>query len=82
MATFKFDAEFRFGKYYAHLRSAGDPKPDLTKQPALESAKDVSDFLNDEIVKPKLSDDDYIILRNNAYEDFDQLADEIRRASY
>jgi len=83
MATFKFETESRFGKFFAHLRKAGDPKPDLTKQPALDSAKAMGDFLADEVDRVGLVErQDSIIWRNHSYEDFDQLADEIRRANY
>lgn len=83
MATYKFEAEQRYGKYFAHLRKAADVKPNLTQEKPMASAEEVADFLIKQTEKLKLKEGaDSIIWRNVAYEDFDSLADSVRRATY
>ena len=82
MATWKLETESRFGKFFVHLRKAGDPKPDLAKTEALSSMNDAALKVLELAESNKLSeDDDSIIWRNIAYDDFDQLADEVRLAT-
>ena len=83
MATYKFEAEMRYGKYYGNLRSATDPKPDLSKGSPLTSATELANYFNAEIERIGLDeDDDTIIFRGCGHNDYVALEREIRFATY
>ncbi|MEL6181684.1 MAG: hypothetical protein AAFS10_22180 [Myxococcota bacterium] len=83
MATYKFEAEMRYGKYYGNLRKASDPKPDLTKGQAMSNAAELADFFNTEIERLSLDEDeDTIIFRGCGHNDYIALEREIRFATY
>ena len=83
MATYKFEAEMRYGKYYGNLRKATDPKPNLVKGKELSNAAELATFFNAEIERLGLDeDDDTIIFRGCGHNDYVALEREIRFATY
>jgi hypothetical protein len=84
MATFKFDAEYKYGKLFAHLRKQGESKrTDLSGQPPLDNAAALVGYLEDQIDDLKVNEgEDAIVFRNISYEDFGQLSDQVRFATY
>lgn len=83
MATYKFHATMRFGKYYGALRKAGEAAPDLTKETPVTSAKLMGDTLEDYLENSDLVEgDDSIIFRDNSFTDFYTLAQYVRLAQY
>ncbi len=84
MATFKFDAEYKFGKLYGHLRPQSQPKAaDMTSLTALDGPAALATYLEDQIDELDVNEgEDAIIFRNISYEDFGQLANQVRRATY
>jgi len=83
MATYKFNALQRFGKFHGDLFSVTDPAGDPLKNPGHDSAAALSAFLQDQIEKLGLDEDgDAVIFRNNSYSDFADLDRAVRMATY
>ena len=83
MATFKFNAVQRYGKFHGALYEASGPKKDPLQHPAQESTTSLSAFLNAQISELGLDEDnDTIIFRNNSYDDFAALEKAVRLATY
>lgn len=82
MATYKFAANKRFGKFHGALCKAGT-EPNPTDNPALDTMDDLLEYLTNELEGQKVvEDDDTIIFRNVGYEDFSQLEWAVKRATY
>jgi hypothetical protein len=82
MATYRFAVEMKFGKLHGHLVKVGE-RPHAAAQPALESVSDLLNYLNDQLeAKAVEEDDDAVIFRNVAYEDFAQLESAVKQATY
>ena len=82
MATYKFVVEVRYGKLHGDLVESGQGA-DATAQPALDSVGDLVEYLNDQLeAKDVVEDDDSVIFRNVAYDDFAQLEWAVKRATY
>lgn len=83
MATYKFEAIKRYGKYYANMRKATDAKPNLTKGTAMTSPEDIVEFFNQELERLNIvEDEDTIIFHDCGHTDFMALEREIRFANY
>lgn len=82
MATYKFHAVQRYGKFHGTLYPASAPTPDPLKEPAQDNTGALADHLGDQISAMGLDDGDDIIWRNVAYDDFDRLINAVRLASY
>ena len=83
MATYKLDIIARHGKYYSVLYPAGGGKGNpLDNEPA-DNIGDILENLEEEIESKGLDEEnDSIIFRQIAYDDFTSLAREIKRATY
>jgi len=83
MATYKLDIIKRHGKFHAAFYGATDPKPDPAESPAQESIGDVWKQVTKTIEDKKLDEEnDSIIFRNIAYDDFTMLAREVKMGTY
>ena len=83
MATYKFNAVQRYGKFHGALYKASDPQKDPLQHPAQDSAASLSAFLNAQISELGVDEDsDTIIFRNNSYNDFAALEKAVRLATY
>jgi hypothetical protein len=82
MATYKFAAEKKFGKFHGALNKAGvDNIP--TSKPAHDTMEDLLGYLGDQLESQTVSeDDDTVIFRNVGYDDFSQLEWAVKRATY
>jgi hypothetical protein len=83
MATYKVEVMSRHGKFHHALFSANGPKGDPLSNKAFENIDDLVASLAAEIESKGLDEEqDPIIWRNIAYDDYDQLKREIRLATY
>ncbi len=83
MAIYKYEAIQKFGKFYGALYKASDAKPNVGAGEAFASTEALAENLTAQINNHGLDeDDDSIIWRNDAYEDFSALARAVRMASY
>ncbi len=82
MATYKFAAEKKFGKFHGSLNKAGQ-ETTPTANPALDTVEDLCEYLGDQLESQTVSeDDDTVIFRNVGYDDFAQLEWAVKRATY
>ena len=82
MATYRFEVAMQYGKLHGHLVPAGQ-RPSVTAQPAADSLADLVDTLHNQLETCGVTEeDDTVIFRNVAYEDFAQLEWAVRRATY
>jgi hypothetical protein len=83
MATYKVEVVSRHGKFHSALFAANGPKADPLQNKAFGSVEDLVAALASEIEAKGLDEEqDPIIWRNIAYDDYDQLKREIRLATY
>ncbi len=83
MATFKIDIIQRHGKFHVAFYGATEPKADPLQSPALESIADIWKQVLKTIDEKKLDEEnDAIIFRNIAFDDFTMLAREVKMATY
>ncbi len=83
MATYKLDIVQRHGKYHAAFYGATAPKADPLESPALESIADIWKQVTKTIDEKKLDEEnDAIIFRQIAFDDFTMLAREVKMATY
>lgn len=82
MATYKFEAVLKFGKFHGALAKAGE-RTIPTANPALDSVDDLVQYLLDQLDAQKIEEDeDSVIFRNVGYDDFSQLEQAVKRATY
>jgi hypothetical protein len=82
MATYRFDAAKRFGKFHGAL-SPASLKPDPTSSPAFNSIEDLVEHLDTLLEQHQIRDRvDSVIFRSVAYSDLQQLSETVRWANY
>lgn len=83
MATYKLDVVSNLGKFHAALYAASGEKQAATTEPAHNTLDALVSNLNKRFKQQGVSEDqDAIIFRGIAYEDFSRLAREIKMATY
>jgi hypothetical protein len=82
MATYRFDAAKRFGKFHGVLSPASQ-KPDPAASPAFNSIEDLVEHLDTLLEQHQIKDRvDSVIFRSVAYSDLQQLSETVRWANY
>jgi hypothetical protein len=83
MATYKLDVVSNLGKFHASLYAASGEKQPTTTVPSHNNLDTLVSNLNKQFKQKGVSEDqDAIIFRGIAYEDFSRLARDIKMATY
>jgi hypothetical protein len=83
MATYKFNAVMRYGKFHGNLYLATGEAGDPLTSPAQDNTNALSSFLQSQLEAKGLDEDsDTVIFRNNSYSDWSELEKAVRLATY